>query len=747
MAQTTLNGKVTDEDGKPIVGATVTVKEQPTKGGITNIDGEYIIMLNIQPNTSLTASSLGYKEQTKPIKPTKNSGYRINFTLKSSSLDISEVVVNSRRWDDRVATTQIGAEKIILSEMAKAPTMFGEKDVVKSVTLLPGVKAQGDGQSGYMVRGGTVTQNLILLDKAQLYSTGHALGLFSVINGDAIAQATLYKGLIPAQFGGASASIFEIETKRGDLHDYSFGVDVGLLSAKAYAEGPIVSDKASFFVSARRSYFDMFLKLTEDYRENILNFYDINANLHYKISDNNSLSLSFFNGGDNLGLADMFDMFWGNTNGSLGWFHRYNSCLTSNTTLTRSGYSATTEVEIAGMSINLAGEVGQTGITHEFVHERNENTLRFGVQSYLADIVTADWEINGYHERERRKGLESAAWVNEEWKITPRITLLAGLRLGLFTVLGGSPYYTFDEDGEITSTLDYGSGEVVKNYWSLEPRLSTNFRLNDHHSIKVGYARTSQSIYRIENNTSVMPFTRYTMASNYLKPQISDQVSLGYMALTRDQMFEFSVEGYYKATQNAYDYKDGKSLTSEIEIETLLCEGRGRAWGVELLAKKNKGILSGWIGYTLSWSKTQIDEINGGEWYNASNDMRHSISVVGMCALSRRWMVAASWVYSSGKPISAPSAKYEIEGETAYYYAERNGYRTPAYHRLDINFTNSKKLEKYTREWSFGVYNLYNQMNPFMIYFSDDATSPSGTKTTQYSLYGLLPSANYSIRF
>ncbi len=744
-AATMIEGKVTDFMGDPIVGATVIVEQNPSKGATTNHTGQYRLTLP-DGEYDLAASSLGYEKQSKKVTA-KGNRESLNFKLNIEAKEITAVVVNSRKWDDRVTSTQIGAEKIVLSEMAKTPALFGEKDVVKSMTLMPGVKSQGDGQSGIMVRGGSVTQNLLLLDNTSLYNSGHALGVFSVINGDALSEATLYKGLIPAQYGGAASSIFDIRTKSGDLRNYKFGLDVGLLSAKVLAEGPIAKDKASFFITARRSYFDIFLKLSDEYKDTVINFYDINASLYYKINERNALSFSLFSGCDNLGLASLIEMDWGNLNSSLNWFHRYTYRLTSNTTFVNSGYNATTNLSAGGTSLSMNGDIKIFGLIHEFILAKENHTLRFGVQSSHVNNVSADWSLDGYQEDEERHGIESAGWVNDEWKVTPNITISMGLRLNNFVALGGSPYYTFDEDGEIDETLEYGTFEAVKSYLVLEPRISSNFRLSETRSVKLGYARSSQNIYRIENNTMMIPFTRYTMASNFLEPLISDQVSLGYVNLTNDQVFEFSAEGYFKTTKNVFDYKDGKTLTSDIAMETLLAEGKGRAYGVELLAKKNKGHLAGWIAYTLSWSETKIDSINNGDWYASSGDMRHSLSIVGMCPLSARWSVAASWVLTTGRPLSAPSAKYEIDGETAYYYAERNGYRTPAYHRLDINFTNRKVNRNYTREWSFGLFNVYNHLNPFLITFEDDMESVSGSKTVQYSLYGILPSVNYSIKF
>ncbi len=338
-------------------------------------------------------------------------------------------------------------------------------------------------------------------------------------------------------------------------------------------------------------------------------------------------------------------------------------------------------------------------------------------------------------------------WINEEWKATDRLSISAGIRLNIFSVLGGAPYYAIDGDGEITEVLDYGKGEFVKTWLGPEPRASVNYRITDGQSIKAGYSRTSQHIHSLRVSSMSLPIDRYTMTSNLIKPEIADQVSIGYVRLTKDQKYEFSAEGYYKVTRNVLDYRDGKSFASEIEIERLVLAGKGRSYGLELSVKKNTGRLTGWVAYTLAWSENKIPGINNGRWYTAGNDRRHDISVVGMYELSPSWNLVATWVYNTGQALTAPSAKYDIDGSTVYYYAERNGYRAPAYHRLDVSATYTKQKRRHTNEWVFGIYNLYHRYNPFIITFENDDSKPSGTKTMQRSLFGILPSVAYNFKF
>ncbi len=742
----TVSGVLVDANsGEPLAYATVVV-EGTTTGAITDDSGKFRLKNIPAQSKAIICNYVGYVDYKQELVGVDIQNITIKMTPDAMGID--EVVVSSIRNDEKIANTQIGVERIEIENMAKTPALFGEKDIIKTLTLLPGVKTDGDGSSGFQVRGGTATQNLILLDDAPIYNAGHVMGIFSVFNSDALTNASLYKGQVPAQFGGASSSIFDISTKSGSMQDYNFSASVGLLSAKVMAEGPIAKDKASFFVSARRSYFDLLLGASDQYSGTVMNFYDINARVDYKIDDNNRLSLSLFTGEDNMGLNDLMDMQWGNSSLSLNWFHRLNNSLTSNTVAIVSGYDSDNTMSFRDTDNNIAGFIKNCGVKHEYNWDLNRHNLKFGVQTNIIDLQSAEWLFNGTLIEENRQAWENSIWINDEYQIVEdKLAISAGLRLNTFSVLGGAPYYEIDQSGNITNTLNYDKNEIVKTHWNLEPRLSMNYRLQPNQSLKLGYSRTSQHIHAVRNSTSSMPFDRYTMTSNILKPQVADQVSLGYTYLTPNENYEFTVEGYYKYINNIYDYKDGKSFNSAIEIETLLLGGKGRSYGVEFLAKKNVGKFTGWVGYTLSWTENKIDGINNGDWYVANNDRRHDISIVGMYEITPKWNFAATWVYNTGQALTAPSAKYDLNGETIYYYAERNGYRAPDYHRLDVSFTHTTKKENYTSEWSFGVYNLYNRYNPYMITFENDPESATGTKTIQTSLFGILPSVSYTIKF
>jgi hypothetical protein len=640
---------------------------------------------------------------------------------------------------------QIGVEKIEVATLAQIPSLFGEKDIIKGIQLLPGVKSESEASAGYQVRGGKAAQNLILLDGATVYNAGHLMGLFSTFNDEALMGASLYKGLVPAQLGGGTASVLDISTRSGSLSDYHYGGTIGLLSAKVVAEGPIKEGQSSFLVTGRRSYLDLFLKATDDYRNNTLHFYDANVRLNFRLSAQDVLSLSFFRGRDNMGLEDLMRMEWGNTAATANWLHALTDQHYANTQLIYSDFVSDVGIDMLNIYYTMRGFIRHATLNHQQTLTTRRHRLCYGLESTYLQLQSAEWDINFLHQREKRNAWANALWINDDWRVGKRCELAAGLRLRLFSVLGGAPYYQLDNAGNITET-SHPNG-IVKTYASIEPRLSLKWTLSRLHSVKLGYSRTSQDIHAVSGMSMSMPFDRYTMTSNIVKPEEADQIAIGWIGMTPHADYDYSVEGYYKNVRNVYDYRDGKSFYSEIEIERLLLGGKGRAYGLELCARKNKGALTGWVSYTLSWSENKIEGINGGRWYTASNDRRHDLAVVGIYQLSPAWELSAIWRYNTGQALTAPSAKYDLDGTTYYYYNERNGYRAPAYHRLDISANYSKKLRRATRVWSFGVYNAYNRYNPFTIRFKNDDKSPTGTIAEQTSLFGIVPSVSLTLKY
>ena len=662
---------------------------------------------------------------------------------------LQEVTVTSRSAKKRLEEVQIGVEKIDMATLAKVPSLFGERDIIKSLQLLPGVKSENEASGGYEVRGGKTAQNLILLDGATVYNAGHLIGLFSTFNEDALMNGSLYKGLVPASLGGGTASVFDISTRSGDLRGYHFGASIGLLSARAFAEGPIQQDKSSFLVAARRSYIDLLLKTTKKYRDNTLNFYDLNVRFNFHLSPKDLLALSFFRGRDNLGLSDMMNLKWGNMAATANWLHTFSDRHFANTKFIYSDFSSDTGIDMLNIYYTMQGYIRQGKLQHQHSWQPvRQHRINYGLEGTWLALQSAEWDINLLHQHERRQALTGALWVGDLWQVAPGVELSAGLRLHLFSPLGGSPYYQIDSQGNITETIEPDRGSIVKTYLDVEPRISAKVALSKHHSLKLGYSRTSQDIHAISGMSMSMPFDRYTMTSNIVRPEQADQVALGWVGITPHGDYDFSAETYYKNIRNVYDYRDGKAFYSEIEIERLILGGKGRAYGLELCAHKNKGPVTGWISYTLSWSENKIEGINGGQWYTASNDRRHDLAIVGMYTLSPSWELAATWRYNTGQALTAPSAKYDIDGTTFYYYHERNGYRAPAYHRLDLSATHTKKLRKgLTRIWSFGLYNAYCRYNPYTISFKNDYKNPTGTIVEQTSLFGVIPSVSFMIKY
>ena len=740
-----ISGVITDEKGNKLPFVSVAEKGT-TNGTISDSEGNFIIKVKQVPAT-LLFNCVGFSafEQT-----FNSSADKVNIKMEEETTELAEVQVVAKHGRSRTDNVIIGVENIQMSEMAKVPALMGERDVIKSIQLLPGIKSEGDGSCGFQVRGGTAAQNLILIDNAVIYNAGHLMGVFSTFNDEALTNASLYKGAIPAQFGDASSSIFDIKTRSGDMENYGLNLSIGLLSSKFSFDGPIVKDKASFFLAARRSYFEIFLKPTEKYSDKVLNFYDINSKITVKPTKNGVFNVMFFRGRDNMDMGNhIAEIHWGNTAAAVDYKQNIGRSISAKTSLVFSKYDFVESMNVLKVKESFDGYLQHQIGREDIVISPTENQkINLGFQFDHINLKSGELESsNGLVEKELRDGDEISFWAGEDLKTNFGLEVSFGARGVIFNALGGHPYYNLNNDGLISDTLFYGKGKVVKKFFAVEPRLSLKYQIGDHQSIKAGYCRTSMHVQNIMNNGMSSPIGRSVLSSNLIDPQVADQISAGYMAETKDAKYEFSIEGYYKNIENVYDYKDGKNLVSAIEMESLLLKGKGRAYGVEFYAKKNLGDFTGWFSYTLSWADNKISGINNNEWYTAPNDRRHDISIVAMYKLNHKWDISATWVYTSGQALTAPSAKYNIDEWTHYYYQERSGYRAPAYHRLDVGINNTKERPRYTRVWSFGVYNLYNHYNPYLITFENDDTKATGTRTEQVSLFGLIPSVTWSITF
>jgi hypothetical protein len=522
---------------------------------------------------------------------------------------------------------------------------------------------------------------------------------------------------------------------------------VGLLSAKGLLEGP-VGDKASVLVTARRSYADMFLKLFDDFKDNTLYFYDVNAKADYQLDERNQLMLSLFFSNDKIAMKKMASLQWSNEAVSLSWLHLFSGGSTSQTSLVYSNYATDNGIDLLGMDLSFSGHIRQAGLRQNFRIVKGPHELNLGGQSMLMSVKSAEWQHVSDHQKEQRKSWVNSLWANVAMRFSPQWQAQAGLRLSAFSSLGGPYYYEIGEDGSIEWLYKTRRNRIVYTQAVLEPRLSIVFQPLNNLSVKAGYSRSAQSLHALRGQNTSTPFDRYTMSSNVVKPQVADQLSLGVYAMTPRQDYDLSLEGYYRHVGNVLDYRDGVSFSSAIEIERLVLQGKGRSYGAELCLRKNVGRLTGWLAYTLAWTENKIPGINGGRWYTAGNDRRHDVDIVAMYRLSPAWQLSAVWVYNSGQAFTAPSGKYELIDNYIYYYAERNGYRAPDYHRLDVSATWTKSIAggKLTREWTFGIYNLYNRYNPFLINF-EDSESGARTKAMQYSLFGIVPSVAFSLKW
>lgn len=655
---------------------------------------------------------------------------------------LQEIVVTGQSARQRISDGHLGSENLELTRLALTPQMFGETDIIKSITLMPGIHGGAEGTGGFEVRGGNVYQNLISMDGMTLYNPSHLMGIFSTFNDDAMSQAILHKGPVPARFGGASSSVLETYMKPGNLNQYRFSGTIGILNAKATAEGPIVKDRLSFAVAARRSYVDLFLKLIPEYRSTVMNFFDVNAKIRYRPNKRGILDVSFFASRDNLAVSRLMDMRWGNLAGSINWNTGIGDNWRVYTTGAVTDYTSDMGTDIMDSKQKLRGYIRSFSANGRAVHTFSDShSIEFGVRSELLRVKSGEMTVNGTRQLEIRSGWQNAVWIDYEGTFSSRVSLSVGVRLSSFSALSGRHFHEFLALNE--AQPDFSS----KTYMDIEPRGSIRFLINENHNIKAGASLTTQNLHGARATSTTFLYDRYALSSANIKPERTAQYSAGYAGMTPDGAWDWSVEGYFKSMRNVYDYRDGMSMFSRINLESLILGGKGRSYGMELMIRKNSGRLTGWISYTLSKTETRIPGINGGKWYDASNDRRNDIAVVAIYALGDRWKFSASWTYSSGRPLTAPDAKYELGGTTCYYYTARNSYKTPASHRLDLSATYTRVGKRVTSIWSFGVFNAYSHYSPFVIYFEDDSSKPSGTRAVQQSLFGIVPSVSYTIEF
>jgi hypothetical protein len=750
----TISGTIKDaQTGESLIGATLTTAELKQNGVVTNDFGFYSLSLPAGDYT-LQISYIGYK--TISIKVALNKNLIVNQSLHTDN-ELKEVVVKGNvPTNDNISNPQMGVNKLDINVMNNVPVLLGEKDILKTIQLLPGVKSTGDANTGYYVRGGGADQNLILLDGAQVYNATHLFGFFSIFNSDAIKDVSLYKGGMPASYGGRLSSVLDVKMNEGNNQNFGFEGGIGLISSRVKAEGPLVKGKSSFMVSARRTYADVFLKLSGDssLKGSSLYFYDLNAKLNYQLDDKNTLYLSTYYGKDDIGLKDNFSTNWGNTTASLRWNHIYSSKLFANTSVVYSNYNYAINNYSDNNVFNVVSRIKDFSVKTDYTwFANNRNKLTFGADITHhhitpGNINSTPTAIYNSTKIEDRNAYELAAYLADELKIGSKINLVYGARLNLFTLRGPGVFYTYDSNGFISSTTTYPSGAAVKNYLNLEPRITANYTINAQNSVKASYNHNSQNIHLLSNSTAAMPTDIYIMSSNNVKPGIADQLALGYYKNLDQNKFELSAEVYYKWLQNQIDYKNNAQLLANENVESQLLYGVGRAYGIELFLKKKFGRLNGWVGYTLSRVEHKFDGINNGTYFPARQDRTHDISLVGIYQLKPRVTVSAVFVYGTGNAVTFPDGKYKVGGVTTYYYSARNGYRLPSDNRLDLGITFDGKLhKKFHSGWTFGIYNVYNRKNPYSVIFKDTKDTPPRTQAVETSLFGIIPSVTWNFKF
>lgn len=753
LAQTryTVSGTIrSKKTGESIIGAGINVVGKNI-GVLSNDYGFFSLTLPAGKYT-LAISAVGLQVQTVEIDLSKNM--QLNTLLEEQNNTLQDVTVSAISKGRSITSTQMGVEHLSVKETKNIPVLLGERDVLKTLQLLPGVKAAGEGNSGFYVRGGAVDQNLILLDDAPVYNASHLLGFFSTFNADAIKDVTLYKTGMPAQYGGRLSSVVDVRMNDGNNQDYHVNGGIGLISAKVDVEGPLQKDKSSFLVTGRRTYADLFLKLSNDssINNNSLYFYDLNTKLNFVLGKKDRLYLSGYFGRDNMKFGNLFGLTWGNATGTLRWNHTFGPRLFTNTSLIFSNYNYKIKISSNGTDFTIFSQLRDWNLKQDWQWYLNpRNTIRFGWNAIYHSItpgkVTATSGLNDTT-FQNRYGVESAVYLNNDWKVAPKFNLSYGLRLSAFSALGKGDFYNIDRNGKIIDTTWYGPGRIVKTYINPEPRVALSYLLNGQSSVKASYVRNTQSMHLLSGSTSTLPTDKWISSNNIIKPEISDQFSLGYYRNFKQGMYELTVEAYYKTMQHQLDYRDGANIYANDVIETELLFGKGRAYGIEWLMRKKQGRFTGWLSYTLSKSERKIDGINNNQWYNARQDRTHDIAIVAMYELNKKWSLSANWVFYTGDAVSFPSGKYKIEDKVIYYYTERNGYRMPSYHRLDLGATlQLKKRKRYSSELAFSLYNAYGRKNAYVITFREAKNNPQRTEAVQTSLFSFVPSVSYNFKF
>ena len=756
-----VSGQIKDsETNETLIGVSVYV-EKLQQGTTTDERGRYELDLPLGEHT-LRVSYVGYTTLNKNVNVTAKP-QTLNMKLQPESEKLSEVQVTSERKDRNVTAMEMSVQTLDMITIKKIPALMGEVDVIKSITLLPGVQSASEGSSGFSVRGGATDHNLILLDGAPIYNASHFLGFFSVFNNDVVKDATLYKGDIPANFGGRLSSVLDVSVK--DEMPKRFGVQggVGLVTSHVMLEAPLFDHQTSVMLAGRRTYAGLVLPfLGEDLNKSKINFYDVNAKVTQSLGKNDRLFLSFYNGHDQFSMQEMMGLGYGNSSATLRWSHIFSDRLTSNLSLIGSRYRYSIDINYSPYDFAIKAGTDAASLNYDFaMHWNDENVSKFGlttgIQSYLqGEIDDRGGALSQYLQVDQskavaRKALEHAAYFTHDYSPTARLTFRAGVRLSCFQNIGEEDLYVFDPVAHITTdTLHYGPGETFNTVINPEPRVAAMFQLDEHSSIKASYSRTVQYAQVASSATGGLPFDVWFPTSPNVKPQKCDQYAMGYFRNFKDDAIETSVEVYYKNMQNVIDFKDNAITYGYLLIDGELRVGKGRSYGAEFLVRKNLGKFTGWVSYTYSRTFRTIPGISHGLEYRSPYDRPHNIVIVGNYDVTPRITLAANWIYNTGQPVTFPYGQYTINGVTyAVYNGKRNESRYPDYHRLDLSFTcKLGKLDtqrRWQHELNVSVYNAYARHNTWAITFDQ---GPNGSIVTKNMyLFSAVPSISYNFKY
>ena len=766
----TISGYISDkENNEKLIGVNVIFSKLKT-GTITNEYGFYSITIPKGVN-EITITYLGFNPLQQEIKI--ETDFTQNFKLTSATELLDEVIVEQDLEKLNIRSPQMSVNKLAINTIKNMPAALGEVDIIKSITLLPGVTSAGEGASGFNVRGGAADQNLILLDEAIIFNSSHLFGFFSVFNPDAIKDISLYKGGIPANYGGRVASVLNIYQKDGNSNSVKARGGIGLISSRLLIEGPIKKEKGSFLIGGRSSYAHLFLPLIESIDNNIAYFYDLNTKLSYTINENNNIYLSGYFGRDVFKISNLFDVSYGNSVANFRWNHLFTKKLFSNLSLIYSNYDYTLDFGLANFDWNLG--INNFNFKYDFKHYINDRVkFEYGLNSiyYKFDpgLIkptngTTGIQVNKLTDK---FAFENSLYGSLSFQLNSRVNVQVGSRFSNFLRLGqelnvyqnNSPL-NYDKNLKIyesanpTGTFTYKKGEVIKPFYNLEPRLAASYQLDSNSSIKISYNRMAQYLHLISNTNSPTPIDVWAPSGTFLKPQLLDQIALGFFKTFKNNRYDFEIEGFYKKIKNRLDYIDGAQLIANNAIEQVLLNGEARSQGIEVLFRKNVGKLTGWVAYTLSSSEQRTAGrtpkevgINNGNWYFTPYDKTHDLSITTNYKLNKKWDLNANFIFQTGQPITYPNAQYQFSGFSIPNYSPRNSSRLPAYHRFDLSavYSPQKANKSINGQWVFGIYNLYNRKNAASISFQKNNVTGLN-EATRLSIFGIIPSITYNFKF